>query len=64
MYQSISPNIYVSLGARNYEIRNPRLQPPVHFHEYITGTCRYHLTVLLNEINSIVEPLDPFEERC
>ena len=51
----------VSHGARNYEIRNPRLQPPVHIHEYITGTCRYQLTVLLNEINSIVEPLDPLK---
>ena len=39
------------------EIRNPRL-PPVHFHEYITETCRYQLAVLLNEINSIVEPLN------
>ena len=51
----------VSHGARNYEIRNPRLQPPVHIHEYITGTCRYQLTVLLNEISSIVEPLDPLK---
>ena len=48
----------LSQGARNYEIRNPRLQPPVYFHEYITETCRYQLAVLLNEINSIVEPLD------
>ena len=48
----------LSQGARNYEIRNPRLQPPVHIHEYITRTCRYQLAVLLNEINSIVEPLD------
>ena len=48
----------LSQGARNYEIRNPRLQPPVHFHEYVTETCRYQLAVLLNEINSIVEPLD------
>ena len=51
----------LSHGARNYEIRNPRHQPPVHIHEYITGTCRYQLTVLLNEINSIVEPLDPLK---
>ena len=50
----------LSHSARNYEIINPRLQPPVHIHEYITGTCRYqlHVTMLLNEINSIVEPLD------
>ena len=47
----------LSQGARNYEIRNLRLQPPVHIHEYITGTCRYQLTMLLNEINSIIEPL-------
>ena len=48
----------LSQEARKYEIRNPRLQPLVHIHEYITGTCRYQLPVLLNEINSIVEPLD------
>ena len=48
----------LSQGARKYEIRNPRLQPPVHIHEYITRTCRYQLAVLLNEINLIVEPLD------
>ena len=48
----------LSHGARNYEIRNPKLQPPVHIHEYITRTCRYQLTVLLNEMSSIVEPLD------
>ena len=51
----------LSHGARNYKIKNPRLQPPVHIHEYITGTCRYQLTVLLNEINSIVEPLNPLK---
>ena len=48
----------LSQGARKYEIRNPRLQPPVHIHEYITRTCRYQLAVLLNEINLIIEPLD------
>ena len=51
----------VSHAARNYEIRNPRLQPPVHIYEYITGTCRYQFTVLLNEINSNVAPLDPLK---
>ena len=51
----------LSHDARNCEIRNPRFQPPVHIHEYVTGTCRYQLTVLLNEINSIVEPLDPLK---
>ena len=58
MYQSISQKFYFSHDARNCEIRNPILQPPVHIHEYITGTCRYQLTVLLNAMNSIVEPLD------
>ena len=51
----------LSQGAKNHEIRNPRLQHPVHIHEYVTGTCRYQLTVLLNEINSIVESLDPLK---
>ena len=48
----------LSHGARNYVISNPRLQPSVHIHEYITGTCRYQLIVFLNETNSIVEALD------
>ena len=48
----------LSHGAINFEIRISRLQPQVHIHDYITGTCRYQLTVLLNEINSIVELLD------
>ena len=43
--------------VRNYT-QYPLCQMTVHFHEYITETCRYQLTVLLNEINSIVEPLD------
>ena len=51
----------LSQGARKYEIRNPRLQSPVHIHEYITETCRYQLALLLNEINSIVETLDPLK---
>ena len=38
------------------EIRDFNLQ--VHIHEFITGPCRYQLAVLLNKINSIVEPLD------
>ena len=48
----------LSQGARKHEIRNPRHQPPVHIHEYITETCRYQLAVLLNEINPIVEHFD------
>ena len=63
MYQSISPSFYPTSHMvqeiMKLEIRD--FQPPVHIHEYITGTCRYQLTVLLNEINSIVEPLDPLK---
>ena len=29
-----------------------RLQPPVHFHTFITGTSRYQLLMLLNDLNS------------
>ena len=47
----------LSQRARKYEIKNPRLQP-LQIHEYITGTCRYQLAVLVNEINSIAEPID------
>ena len=46
----------LSQRARNYEIRIPRLRPPVHIHEYITKICRYSY-----KINSIVEPLDSLE---
>ena len=41
----------LSEGANKYAIRHPRLQPPVHKHEYIKGTCRYQLAILLNEIS-------------
>ena len=41
----------LSEGANKYAIRHLRLQPPVHKHEYIKGTCRYHLAMLLNEIS-------------
>ena len=35
----------LSEGANKYAIRHPRLQPPVHKHEYIKGTCRYQLAM-------------------
>ena len=41
----------LSEGANKYAIRNLRLQPPFHKHEYIKGTCRYQLAILLNEIS-------------
>ena len=41
----------LSEGANKYAIRHPRLQLPVHKHEYIKGTCRYQLAMLLNEIS-------------
>ena len=41
----------LSEGANKYAIRHPRLQPLVHKHEYIKGTCRYQLAMLLNEIS-------------
>ena len=33
-------------------IRNPRLQPPIFLHEYISKTCKYRLHILLNSINN------------
>ena len=39
-------------GVDYYPIRNPRWQPPMHFHTFILGTCRYHLPMLLNDLNS------------
>ena len=38
-------------------MRNPRLQLPVHFHEFIKTTCRYQLPTLLNNLNSESEIL-------
>ena len=36
----------------HYAMRNPRLQLPVHFHEFIKTTCRYLLPTLLNNLNA------------
>ena len=41
-----------SRGVDYYPIRNPRWQQPMHFHTFITGTCRYQLPMLLNDLNS------------
>ena len=41
-----------SIARERYPIRNPRLQPPICSHEYISKTCKYRLPVLLNSINS------------
>ena len=41
-----------SMPRENYPIRNPRLQPPICSHVYISKTCKYCLPVLLNSINN------------
>ena len=41
-----------SIARERYLIRNPRLQPPIYSHEYISKTCKYRLPVLLNSINN------------
>ena len=41
----------------HYAMRNPRLQLPVHFHEFIKTTCRYQLPTLLNNLNAESEIL-------
>ena len=63
MYQSISPNFYPTshMVQEILKLEIPDFNLQTIFMNYITGTCRYHLTVLLNEINSIVEPLDPLK---
>ena len=38
-------------------MRNPRLQLPVHSHEFIKTTCRYQLPTLLNNLNAKSEIL-------
>ena len=43
---------YNSRGVDYYPIRNPRWQPPMHVHTFITGTCRYQLPMILNDLNS------------
>ena len=46
-----------SQGNIHYAMRNPRLQLPVHFHEFIKTTCRYQLPTLLNNLDSESEIL-------
>ena len=42
-----------SRGVNYYAIRNPRWQPPMYVHIFMTGTCRYQLlAMLLNDLNS------------
>ena len=48
--QNFMPNN--SRGVDYYPIRNPRWQPPMHAHTFITGTCRYQLPMILNDLNS------------
>ena len=47
---SFLPN--TSIARERYPIGNPRLQPPICSHEYISKTCKYRLPVLLNSINN------------
>ena len=46
-----------SQGNIHYAMRNPRLQLPVHSHEFIKTTCRYQLPTLLNNLNEESEIL-------
>ena len=46
-----------SQGNIHYAMRNPRLQLPVHFHEFIKTTCRYQLPTFLNNLNAESEIL-------
>ena len=41
-----------SQGNIHCAMRNPRLQLPVHFHEFIKTTCRYQLPTLLDNLNA------------
>ena len=47
---SFLPN--TSIARERYPIRQPRYQPPLHAHEYISKTCKYRLPVFLNSINN------------
>ena len=44
-------------GNIHYAMRNPRLQLPVHSHEFIKTTCRYQLPTILNNLNAESEIL-------
>ena len=44
---------FIFLGDLTLNDPNPRLQPPICSHEYISKTCTYRLPVLLNSINNI-----------
>ena len=39
------------IGSNYYPIRNPRWQPPMHFHTFITETCIYQLPMILTDFN-------------
>ena len=47
---SFLPN--TSIARERYPIRQPRYQPPLQAHEYISKTCKYRLPVFLNSINN------------
>ena len=49
---SFLPN--TSIARERYPIRQPRYQPPLHAHEYISKTfkCRLPVHVFLNSINN------------
>ena len=42
----------------NISIRNPILQQLVHVQEYVIGTSRYRLPMLLNKINAIEDLIE------
>ena len=47
-----------SIAKERYPIRQPRLQPPLRAHEFISKTCKYRLPVFLNSISNNSENFD------
>ena len=47
-----------SIAKERFPIRQPRLQPPLRAHEFISKTCKYRLPVFLNSISNNSENFD------
>ena len=50
-----------SIAKERYPIRQPRLQPPLRAHEFISKTCKYRLPVFLNSISNNSDNSENFD---
>ena len=47
-----------SIAKERYPIRQPRLQPPLREHEFMSKTCKYCLPVFHNSVSNNSENFD------